>query len=471
MKKKSENDFTPPLVSVYITNRNYGKYLAQAIQSVLNQTMRNFELLIIDDGSTDHSREIIEKYNEDQQVISIFQNKKGLTVSNNIALRASHGQFIMRLDADDFLDPNALYVLSDSLNQNPSVDMIVPDYFITDQEGNVLEVVRNCDFDQVSIPDRPAHGACTLIRKTCLVELKGYDESLTCQDGFDLWLRFINRFKVQNINIPLFYYRRHQNNLTNNEELILSTRAKILEKQSRRNGDQLRSVTAIIPVRGEPLDAACNPLRKINGKCLIDWCLEAVLQSRRISNVLISSPDEGLLHYVQKRYSESVVTVKRSHPLAKINTPIEQTLFHALDELERYHASPEAVALLYMESPFRSAEDIDAAVHVMELFDVDSVIGVRPEDDRFYQHNGHGLVPVCKNQVLRLERDALYRQVGQMQIVRKSFLEECGKLDRGTKGHVVMSELSSFRLRSELDWEVAKILAKKIQMKQNEVLN
>ena len=70
-----------PLVTVYITNHNYGKYIEYAIKSVLNQTLQDFELIIIDDGSEDNSREIIEKYTELENVTSIYQNNKGLNVT------------------------------------------------------------------------------------------------------------------------------------------------------------------------------------------------------------------------------------------------------------------------------------------------------------------------------------------------------------------------------------------------------
>ena len=123
------NDERAPLVTVYITNHNYGRYVEQAIQSVLRQTLRDFELIIIDDGSTDNSREIIERYADHEQIVTIYQQNKGLNVTNNIALRAARGRYLMRLDADDYLDENALMVLAGVLERNPDVGLVFPDYF------------------------------------------------------------------------------------------------------------------------------------------------------------------------------------------------------------------------------------------------------------------------------------------------------------------------------------------------------
>ena len=108
-----------PLVTIYITNHNYGKYINKAIRSVLDQSLNEFELIIIDDGSTDNSLKIIDQYKNHRKIISVYQKNKGLTVSNNIALRLSRGKYIIRLDADDWLDPNALQIMSDYLEKNP----------------------------------------------------------------------------------------------------------------------------------------------------------------------------------------------------------------------------------------------------------------------------------------------------------------------------------------------------------------
>ena len=81
-----------PLVTVYITNHNYERYISKSIKSVLNQSMNNYELIIIDDGSKDNSKRIINKFKKNKKIISVFQKNKGLTVSNNLALRLAKGK-------------------------------------------------------------------------------------------------------------------------------------------------------------------------------------------------------------------------------------------------------------------------------------------------------------------------------------------------------------------------------------------
>ena len=117
------------LVTVYITNFNYGKFIKQAIESVLMQTEQSFELIIIDDGSTDNSKEIIEKYKDLKNIRIVYQKNKGLNVTNNIALRAARGKYIVRLDADDYFSPNALELLLEKLESDSMLGMVFPDYF------------------------------------------------------------------------------------------------------------------------------------------------------------------------------------------------------------------------------------------------------------------------------------------------------------------------------------------------------
>ena len=107
-----------PKITVYITNYNYGQFLRQAIESVLIQTEQDFEIILIDDGSTDDSVSLIQSYIDHPKIKIVLQQNKGLTISNNLALKLSRGKYIMRLDADDYLAENALEKAGMTVNKN-----------------------------------------------------------------------------------------------------------------------------------------------------------------------------------------------------------------------------------------------------------------------------------------------------------------------------------------------------------------
>ena len=184
------------LVTIYITNHNYGRFLKQSIDSVLDQSLKKFDLIIIDDGSKDNSKEIIKKYIKLPNVTVIFQKRKGLAISNNIALNLAKGKYIMRLDADDYLNKYAIQLMSDHLEQNPDFGLVYPDFYLTDESGNITSIFKNNKINKNSTLTQPANGACTMFRTKFLKKIGGYNETYICQDGLDIWLRYIKKYKV-----------------------------------------------------------------------------------------------------------------------------------------------------------------------------------------------------------------------------------------------------------------------------------
>ena len=140
-----------PLVTIYIINYNYGKYLQKSIESVLNQTFKNFELIIIDDGSTDSSKSIISKFKNNSKIRVVYQKNKGLNQSNNLALKKSKGRFIIRLDADDWLDIRALEILVNAIKKDNEIGLVFPDYYEVDEEGEIINIIRRHDFSKVTL--------------------------------------------------------------------------------------------------------------------------------------------------------------------------------------------------------------------------------------------------------------------------------------------------------------------------------
>lgn len=448
-----------PLVTVYITNHNYAGYLKQSIESILAQKFTDFELIIIDDGSTDRSREIITQYEGDPRIRVVFQENKGLTVANNIALRLAKGSYLMRVDADDFLDENALLVMANYLDRHPEVGLVFPDYYLINPEGEILSLERRHDFQDVSLYDQPAHGACTMIRRRSLLELGGYSEDFRCQDGYDLWLRFIQEYKVANINLPLFYYRQHTSNLTRDETTVLAARAAIKEKFVRGRRKSIE-VLCIIPVRGNQADPHSIVFKRLGGRVILDMTIEAALKAKSVAVTAITTADPSINQYVQSKYGDEVIIVERPPELVRLNTRVEASIAHCLQHcVQRLGHNPEALLLLYAEAPFRDSHHVDMAVNAMRIFDTDSVIAVRPEVDFFYQHNGSSLVPIQKDRLLRLERENLYRESAGMHLVKTDYFKKNNRVVGGRIGQITVDRSAALVIRSEFDFWLAEKLA------------
>lgn len=447
------------LVTVYITNYNYATYIRQSIDSVLNQTLQNFELLIIDDGSTDNSKEIIETYRNHSQVTIIYQQNRGLNVTNNIAMRASRGKYIMRLDADDFLDPHALMILSDALEKDQELGMVFPDYFLVDEHGNVLNVERRNSFkDSVSLMDMPAHGACTMIRKAYLENVGGYDEEFMCQDGYELWIKFSTRYKVLNIPTPLFYYRQHGKNLTSNEQRILTTRSRIKEKYLEKDAIKKPAAVAILPVRETLVNAGNLALKSIGAKSVLQHKIDELIQAKNLSLIVVSSPSKEVEEFVVRLYGNNpkIKFHKRDESLARLNIGLVETIenvlhFHPVESL-----SPEVIITASIEFPFVTASEYDDAVNTLILFNTDSLITVRADNNVFYQHHGSGMEAILgMDKFSKLEREILYRYAGGVIVTRTSAFRDTKSLITGVVGHTMVSQKSAHRIQTAFDLQVA----------------
>ena len=262
-----------------------------------------------------------------------------------------------------------------------------------------------------------------------------------------------------NVNLPLFYYREHGENLTRDETRLLNTRSRIIQKGAERLEESQESL-AIIPIRGPSIDPRSLALCKLGERYVMDWTVNAALKSRNIKKVMVSSSDPSVLDHVQRSYGEDVMLHSRSPRLARLNSHVEETLRDALNELdESFLAAVEAIAVLFIESPFRTSSQIDSAIDMLSLFDADCVVGVRPEVDEYFCHGGEGLHTVRKDPMLRLEREELYRSAGNLTVVSHSYFQRSRAIVGGKIGHVVVDEAGSLTLNSPWDMAVAQFYA------------
>lgn len=453
-----------PKVTVYITNFNYGLYIEQAIKSVITQTYRDYELIIIDDGSKDNSRSIIEKYTKNNSIYVVYQKNKGLNASNNVALDLARGQYIVRLDADDYFAPQAIEIMVSELERNSEHVLVFPDYYHIDENGNIIEEIKRHDFtNNVTLFDQPAHGACTMIRTNILKSIGGYDEEFNCQDGYDIWLRLLHLYSVKNISLPLFYYRQHQKSITKDETGLFKTRTDIIRKNAESLKKKDLKVLAIIPVRGKKIDPNSDPLRKIGDKYLIEWTINSAIESNLLQDIVITSSDFALREFVNKKYGNKVIWIERDKELSGINISIEKTAIHALNIYEKLNQKIDIVMMLYSEFPFRSTMYINQAIHMFQLHDVDSVSTVRKDEDMFFVHSGHGLEPWHRSKKLRLERNDLYRRAGGLHLIKRDILIKQENMLYGKMGHVAIDEQAALKVRSDFDYQVANIIAREVK--------
>lgn len=447
-----------PKVSVYTVSRDYGRYLGRALDSVLRQTLADWELIIVDDGSTDDTEDVLRKYEGDPRVRIVRQGHRGLPASCNTAIGLACGAYVVRLDADDYFDENALLVLAGVLDTHPEVALVYPDYFLISSDGEILSHVRQEKIgDHLALLDLPAHGAGTMVRRECFLEVGGYDESVDCQDGYDLWLKFVDRFKVYNVNLPLFYYRKHAVSLSTNAARILRARRALKERHVRERGAlDFPSVLALVPVRGTSALGPDWALRPLGGRPLLAHTLDEAGKCLLVTRVTVVTEDAAIAAYAR---SQGVAAIMRPPHMARVNSPIEPTILFALDELRRDGFVPDIVCQLHANSPLRRAEHVAEAIHTLLIFRPDSVISVCENTRLQYQHRLNGLEPIFHRRELRLEREALYEENGAVYVSWRRAITERSFLGKSI-GHIVMTRESSVRLDSAYEvWLAEHLMA------------
>ncbi len=450
-----------PKISVYIVNHNYHKYLKQSIESVLAQTFKNFELIIIDNGSNKYSKKILDKYSGNSKIFTVFQSNKGLSTANNIAIRMARGKYIIRLDGDDFFDKNALQTMYHLMESNKELCLVFPDYFKIDKNGQILELIRRHNFKEVKLYDQPAHGACTMVRLNFLKQIGGYNENFDRQDGYDLWLRAFGKKRLENINLPLFYYRQHSKNLTSNKTKLFETRSKIIEERSK-FFDKKKNTLCIIPIRGTTMDPNSIEMKKLGKKTIIEWTIDEILESKKIMDIVVTTPEVKLINFLKKKYKNKIIVIKRNRKLARVNSFLEETIIKTCNEYKKSkNKRIDLIALISTETPFKKKYHLDTAINLINIFKTDVIISVTSEIENFYTHDGNGLKSIRKDHTLKLESDEVYKEISAIKIMNYNFFKKNKKIDyNGKIGHLLLDKRSSLVIQDDFDWELAKSMVK-----------
>jgi glycosyltransferase involved in cell wall biosynthesis len=206
-----------PRVSVVMSVHNDQNFIAEAITSILSQTFGDFEFIIIDDGSQDSSKAIIESFG-DPRIRLISRPNKGLTLSLNEGIEAARGEYIARQDADDISLPERFEQEVDYLDAHPAVGMVGTNYIIIDESGRYLDQTRSFLHPRDLALAEPlsnqfGHGS-VMFRRAVLEEVGLYDPRLPKCEDYDLFCRLTHVTQLANVAQALYKWRRRATGLS-----------------------------------------------------------------------------------------------------------------------------------------------------------------------------------------------------------------------------------------------------------------
>jgi glycosyltransferase involved in cell wall biosynthesis len=197
------------VVSIIVPTRNQQKYIGRCLRSLIAQKFDNqsFEIIVINDCSSDNTRVVLNAFSED---IKILENKKklGLGASLNKGINSSKGQFIIRVDSDDYVNEDFIGILHKFLIHNKAYNAAACDYYLVDENEKIISR-EDCI--------RSPIGCGIMFRQEALLEIGLYDPKLILHEEKELMSRFLKKNKIIRIEVPLYRYRRHESNITNNK--------------------------------------------------------------------------------------------------------------------------------------------------------------------------------------------------------------------------------------------------------------
>jgi glycosyltransferase involved in cell wall biosynthesis len=173
-----------------------------------------YEIIVVDDCSTDNSADVLDTFEKIKNVKVIYLSEnKGVSNASNIGIREALAPYIMRVDADDYINQNMLHIFSEILNWNPDICFVYGDIYKVDENGNHLERIRLNILENLF-----NHGAGIMFRKSCLEAVGLYDMNIRNCEDFDLLKRIFRNFDGYYLKLPFYRYRMHENNMTNDSK-------------------------------------------------------------------------------------------------------------------------------------------------------------------------------------------------------------------------------------------------------------
>lgn len=446
-----------PKVTVYIACHNYGQYVSEAIESVIRQTMTDWELLIIDDNSTDTSPEVIALYADRPEIRTFRTDGIGLPAVCNLALDNARGTYLVRLDGDDILDENALQVLSGYLDRSPEMGLVYPDYFLIDEFGGVFsQFHRQRDPNGNNKLDMPPNGACTMIRKQILLDCGGYRVDLGAQDGFDLWAKVRDHCRMGNVNLPLFKYRRHSRNLTNNSRRILNARRRIKRDAILDRIDAFRPIVAVIPCRRHFEFVEDLWRQELNGASLLERKLKSLIGCDLLDLIVVACDNPSVTDVLDKIDDDRVKFFER----APKNTARANPLPSILEEIsENFDPDMKGTTLAaFCQAPFLTSSTIEEVITTLVFNEADTSYGLERLDSQLLRRTPHGLEPINRRSQLQTDGDVIYQESATCFATRNANLL-AGEINGRLIANFELSSPENFFIGSEYELRLARLIA------------
>ena len=403
-------------ITVYMPSKNYGRFLEKSIQSVIRQTYKNWELFVVDDNSSDNTSEIGEFYAASlPEKIHFVRHESSLglqRVANDVLSRCT-GKYIIRVDGDDWLDESALHILLCKIEEQDDTAIAYGNFLYVDANGDIIGCEQKVNEQTNWIP---SHGACSLIRTQYLKNVGGYDEELNAQDGWDIWQKLANRYKIGYTSSYIFFYRQHSNSLSKNHRRLLFARRKIYEKSLFYSETDFKPRCLVVIGAKSKYDKVSNtPAIHYRGVSLLENAIRSVSRSDIVSDIFVSTDDEDVVAFANSLRDMSgfppATTYIRGFTSEVGRLPLKDILTEAIEKCEQFKGyRPDITIFLSMFAVNRTEAHVKDAVNALRATSSDTVVTVNELKIPIFSIQPEGLKPVNSGKLrgMNFETEQLY---------------------------------------------------------------
>jgi len=222
-----------PKVSVIIPTYNRSQFVCETVESVLSQTYKDFEIIVIDDGSTDGTKDVLAHYSD--QIKYIYQQNQGVGAARNKGITEARGEYLAFIDDDDLWLPEKLEKQVEYMDNHPDVAFVSTGTYVIDVDGNDVAKWQKYESSRQTfeslVEDNFIFNLTVLLRKNCFENVGGFDTRLAISQDYDLWLRLAKRYKFAYLDFYSAKYREHAQGISKNTDLRLKNRFAIFNKK------------------------------------------------------------------------------------------------------------------------------------------------------------------------------------------------------------------------------------------------
>lgn len=271
-----------PRVSVVMANYNYARFLRAAIDSVLNQTLRDLELIIVDDGSTDESRSIIESYLSDSRVRFVPVDHLGQPGAKNTGIDLARAPLVAFLDADDIWEFSKLEKQTTTFDRDPTLGVVYSRRRLIDENGNELPYRQPMLYRGDVLPhifrDNFVCFSSAVVRRLVFEHLGRFDPSIDLAIDYDFWLRVAAHYRFDYVDEPLVRYRCGHGNLSRRVGERLKTALLLMRRFLNRGGREKMLADSIHHSLAETFCHLGISLRPFDPPASTKWFLRSLSQ-------------------------------------------------------------------------------------------------------------------------------------------------------------------------------------------------